>query len=359
MFRYASNITFAIFAVVIIYLLSCCSSVVYADATIAVINLDGTDEGFNDPDSPDPDSAEGGNTGTTLGEQRFIAFQYAADLWGEVLISDVEIEVGANFDELTCSATSAVLGSAGPTTVHRDFSGAPVSSTWYVQALANSLAGTDLGPSNSDIAATFNSAIGTTCSFPLVWYYGLDGNPPTGTIDFVSVVLHELCHGFGFLTFVDLSTGEKLASQDDAFMHHLEDHSTGKFYPEMTDAERVTASTDTGDLHWVGSNVVAASVILSSGRHSSGHVEMYAPATQQAGSSVSHFSTSLLPDQLMEPSYTGPIHEFEITQALLEDIGWQVNSDNAPVPAAGYGGSAIILVVFLGLSWLKGHKKHS
>ena len=298
----------------------------HADATITVVNLDTAGEGFNDASAADPASTAGGNPGATLGEQRLIAFQYAADIWGEILDSVVEIKVGANFNPLPCGSTSAIVGSAGPTTIHRDFPGAPVPKMWYPQALANSFAGIDLALSD-DISATFNSAIGTTCSFPNVWYYGLDGNPSGNNLDFVSVVLHELAHGLGFLTFVSLASGAKLLGYDDAFMRYLEDHDTGKLYPNMTNEERVMASSNSGGLHWIGPKVMADGAILSSGRHSSGHVEMYAPAVRQPGASVSHFSTSLFPNQLLEPSYTGPSNDVGLARALMEDIGWELYAD--------------------------------
>ncbi len=154
--------------------------------------LDDTGEGFNDTSPPDTDSADGGNAGTTLGEQRRLAFQYAANIWGKLINSAVTIQVDARMDDLFCSDSSAVLGSAGPLTVHRDFSGAPIDDTWYPQALANSLAGQDLDAGQSDLVATFNSALGTTCGFPIIWYYGLDAQPPAGSLDFVTVVLHEI-----------------------------------------------------------------------------------------------------------------------------------------------------------------------
>src|SRR5262245_48959467 len=97
-------------------------------AVITVVNLDGADEGFNDPSPPDPASAAGGNGGATLGAQRLIAFQRAAVIWGNVLSSTIEIKVDAQLDPLTCTSTSATLGSAGAKTVHRDFAGAPISS---------------------------------------------------------------------------------------------------------------------------------------------------------------------------------------------------------------------------------------
>ena len=292
-----------------------------AAAAITVVNLDGSGEGFNDPTPAVP---VGGNDGTTLGAQRLKVFEFVAGVWGARLQSSVEIRVDSKFDPLTCGPTSAVLGSAGTQTVHRDFNGALLAGTWYPQALANALAGTDLNASTDDIIATFNSSIGTTCAFPNTWYHGLDGNPPPGQIDLASVVLHEMGHGLGFASFVDLASGAEFQGRDDAYSFNLEDHSTAKIYPDMSDAERVSASLDTGNLHWVGPVVVAGSSSLSAGVGAGGHVEMYAPNPAQPGSSVSHFSTSLFPNELMEPSYTGANHNVERTLDLFSDIGWTV-----------------------------------
>jgi hypothetical protein len=293
-------------------------------ATVTVINLDGPGEGFNDSSPADPASTAGGNSGPTLGAQRLIVFQFAANLWGSLLSSPVEIRIDANFDPLTCSGVMAVLGRAGASSVFRDFAGAPLANTWYPKALANKFAGADLFPGVSDISAHFNSAIGTTCPFPRVWYYGLDGNPPGGQLDFVSVVLHELGHGLGFFSSVDLVTGQKFMERDDVFSRNLEDHSTGKLYPEMTNAERISASQNTGNLHWVGANVVGASGRLTGGVDPPGHVRMYAPNPQQSASSVSHFDTSLTPDELMEPFYIGPNHDIGLTAELFRDLGWEI-----------------------------------
>jgi len=290
-------------------------------ATIAVINLDNPGEGLNDPT---PVTPEGGNPGITLGAQRLNALQFAANLWGAHLESGVEIRIGAHFDPLLCSDTSGLVGAASPIAVVRDFTGAPAANTWFPIALANSLVGVDLDPAQDDLSATFNSNIGTAgCLSAIGWYYGFDASPPSNELDFVSVVLHELAHGLGFLTFVNLATGAKLLGFDDAYMRFLEDHSTGKLYPNMTDAERVIASMDTGDLHWVGTNVVAAGNFLTAGRDPvSGHVEMFAPNPQQPTASVGHFSNTLLPNELMEPAYTGSNHIVNLTAKLFRDIGW-------------------------------------
>src|SRR5262245_6479330 len=81
-------------------------------ATSTIVNLDGPGEGFNDPT---PAAPVGGNPGTTVGAQRLYVFQYAANIWGSLLYSNIETRVDANFDPLDCDGSSAVLGSAGPT----------------------------------------------------------------------------------------------------------------------------------------------------------------------------------------------------------------------------------------------------
>ena len=50
-----------------------------AAATFTIVNLDSAGEGFNELTSAAP---VGGNSGTTLGQQRLNAFQHAANIWG-------------------------------------------------------------------------------------------------------------------------------------------------------------------------------------------------------------------------------------------------------------------------------------
>ncbi len=286
----------------------------FAAATITVVNQDGGNEGFNDST---PFTPIGGNTGTTLGEARLQAFEYAAFIWGDLLTSSVEIHVDAAMDPLG----SGILGQAGPTTVHRNFSNTPVANTWYVQALANKFAGMDLDPSTSDMSATFSS------DFP--FYFGLDGNPPSGQYDFVTVVLHELSHGLGFLSLVNPLTGAKFSGVDDVYSDHVEEHGAiPADFPTMTDAQRVHASTSETNLHFTGTEVVANSSGLTAGKHSgSGHVELYAPVNPSSGSSVSHFNKIVKPDQLMEHSISSgeAIHGVGLAGELLADLGWDVS----------------------------------
>jgi PA domain-containing protein len=227
----------------------------YAAAHIIVVNNDGPGEGFNDPT---PAAPVGGNSGTTLGAQRLIAFQYAADLWGATLDSPVTIIVRAAFDPLAAN----VLGSAGPTSAFSDFAGfgagfypgAEFAGTWYGSALADKRSGVDLAallgapPGFPDISARFSSNAN--------FYLGLDNNHGARN-DLVTVVLHELGHGLNFLTFVDPTTGQNFLGQTDIYARHLVDDSNGLHWNEMTDAQRLASATRFGRLYWDGTNVTA------------------------------------------------------------------------------------------------------
>ncbi|WP_422016245.1 PA domain-containing protein [Roseateles sp.] len=232
-----------------------------ADVQIIINNINAAGVGFNDTTPVDP---VGGNTGTTLGEQRLIAFTYAANLWGKSLTSPVPIYINAQFSALTCTATSATLGSAGTTSVFRDFANAPKAGTWYSYALANKLAGAYLGTANAaQINANFNINLGKTgCLDGQPFYLGLDGNHGPSAVDFIATLQHEMGHGVGFQTFTSGSTGNQQGyvnasnpGYPSVWDHYLMGSATGKLWKDMTAAERVASAISVDKLVWTGSNV--------------------------------------------------------------------------------------------------------
>jgi hypothetical protein len=302
-------------------------------ATIVIDDADPAGTGLNDPT---PVSPVGGNSATTLGAARLAVFQQAAALWGAQLASPVPIHVSAQFAGLPCSASSAVLASTGANSIHRDFPGAPVAATWYPQALANSLAGVDLNPSTADISTEFNSSLGgANCLAGTSFYLGLDGHPGSGQIDLLSVLLHELAHGLGFQTYEDGSTGARVSGLNDVFLLSIDEfNASPSALSVMTDAQRAAANVSDPDLYWAGADVQAGSSFLTAGLIG-GHVRLYAPPMIQGGSSLSHYSPDLTPNELMEPSYTGPNHNLTLTADLLRDLGWQAPAATVPAVPGG------------------------
>lgn len=289
-----------------------------ATPRVTLVNTNQQCSGFKDPT---PATSKGGNYGLTLGQQRLNAFQYAANLIAQHLGSSTEIKVDAQMNALGGSAYSATLGQAGPISVARDFSGG-TASTYYPIALAEALYGGDLNGGN-DIVAEFNSDVdNATVLGSLNWYYGLD-QAGGSHIDYVTVITHELLHGLGFLSLLG-SDGKKFYGYNDVFLLSLEQHAASPAnLASMSDSQRASAILDTGNLHWIGDQVKSNSTTLTGGVDDD-HVYMYAPSRYSPGSSVSHFSNQLSPNETMEPFYSGPDHTPGLAIYLLQDIGWSV-----------------------------------
>jgi len=229
--------------------------------TLILIVVDGPGEGFNDPTLATP---VGGNTGTTLGQQRLIAFQAAAAIWAEALDSTVPIRIEAGFEPMFCQEEEeAILGFAGPLVVNADFTGADYFDTWYPGALANKLSGFDLEPEYDDIWARFNNLVDEACLGPGTnWYYGLDHQPPPGHPNLLETLLHELGHGLGFINFVDEETGENFLGSPDIFSYFTFDTTLGAYWSDFPpdpegDSLRQVSAINTNNLVWDGPNVRA------------------------------------------------------------------------------------------------------
>ena len=229
-----------------------------ARAKIVINNQNGPGEGFNDPTPAVP---VGGNPGTTVGEQRLLAFQFAASIWGATITSSQTITIDARFSALECSKDGIVLGSAGPEGQQAADPSFPDQTVWYSNALANAFANRDFDAQHGDIQANFNGNYGTTgCAAGSGWYYGLDGKAPANLSDLPTVLLHEFSHGLGFLTFSQ--SGHNQNNIPDIFEKYAYDNVVQKTWYEMTDAERQDSSLRLDQVVWSGANVAARAPTL-------------------------------------------------------------------------------------------------
>ena len=316
-------------------------------ATITIQVTDAAGTGFNDTTAFTP---VGGNTATTVGQARLNVFKEAARIWGLLIDSNVTIIVSASFAPLSCSASTGVLGSAGPSWIFHDFTGAttaPMPGVFYPGALANALHGSRIsGTSNgqpygqTDISATFNSAINgdPTCLGGEKFYYGFDhqlsahGPPGTFVADLLGVVLHELGHGLGFVSFVDQNGVGTTESNGTALLgiydQYIYDEGTAQFWPQMTAAERAQSEIGSGangntGLVWNGAHVNAHLGRETGGVTVNNHMRLFAPPTYKASSSISHWDSSATPDLLMEPNYSLNTGDHtDLTTCVLYDLGW-------------------------------------
>jgi hypothetical protein len=210
--------------------------------------------------------------GTTLGGQRLAAMKWAADVWSNLLRSAIEINIDSAFDELDCDPEDgAVLAAAGARFLFSDFPSAPRQGTWYHGALAEALAGENLSstsdgrpPDTGDLQVNFNSEIDMGCLAPSFrFYYGLDGNTPSGEVSFAMVALHEIAHGLGFSNFIDLATGSLpsfngVPQQPDIYTVFTFDKDLQLHWDVMTADERRASAVNADRVVWDGPATVSA-----------------------------------------------------------------------------------------------------
>jgi hypothetical protein len=210
---------------------------------------DGADTGFNDPATAD---AGAGNGATTRGAQALAAFNRAAGIWSDALNPSVDVHVSARFAPLECS----IFAKGEPAQYKAVPGGVP--GTLYPLALANHLARADLATGQAAINLTLNGSLGTTdCPGTTGWYLGLDskgGDAP----DLVTAILHELGHGLGMVTAIDVTTGDSPLGSPDIYSTLVVNDRTGKAWSEMSAADRATSARDFHHLVWGGAKVTEA-----------------------------------------------------------------------------------------------------
>src|SRR5215204_4180092 len=95
------SLTVSMFALAFVLLAS--EKAFAGPAQIVIVNINAAGVGFNDTT---PAAPVGGNSGTTLGQQRLNAFQSAADKWGATIDSPITITIRAQWAAQSCTATA-------------------------------------------------------------------------------------------------------------------------------------------------------------------------------------------------------------------------------------------------------------
>ncbi|MFZ5785749.1 MAG: InlB B-repeat-containing protein, partial [Acidobacteriota bacterium] len=265
------------------------------------------------------------------------AMNYAASIWATLVNSNVPIVINACWADLELG----ILGYSGAAAFYRNFTGAPVADTWYPVSLANARYGSDLDPANPDIRISYNKYYYENGTL----YLGTDGNPGDGQLDFVTIVLHEITHGLGFLGSMDVEGslgswggGTPYPIAYDRFGEDLngDDLINTAVFPNPS-AELADALT---------SEAVYFNGVYADAANGGQRVKLFAPATWSGGSSFSHLDEIFngTPHALM--TYSIPMDEAihspgTITMGLLWDVGWTLLTHPLTVVKAGSGSGTV------------------
>ena len=264
------------------------------------------------------------------------AINKAADIWSNILISNVPIKLNITWGDASSLGVLGITISNGI----KDFPNAPYSNVWYPSCLADAFAGYDLQPSDTDMDIFLDSSTD--------WYFGLDGNCPFWQHDLVSCALHEIGHGLGFYSVANISTQNEgsFSLQIEPFAISLASFPMPNLNGEPLIYDLFVQNVQGDDLIDTNlfqnpSNLLASeftsdylyfSGINSMNANNNSRPKIYAPGAFAFGSSVLHLDETVFhsstSDALMTPfSSSGEVNHLPgaITVGVLLDIGWNIN----------------------------------
>ncbi|MFA5043395.1 MAG: hypothetical protein WC381_02195 [Kiritimatiellia bacterium] len=253
------------------------------------------------------------------------AFTYAANIWGTLLNSSVPIKISACWANM---GGGGLLGHGGARSYYKDFSGAPQSGTYYPVAIANALYGGDLnGDGTEEIVIAYNAQFTD-------WYFGT-GTCPADKIDFIQVIMHEMCHGLGFIGSMSASGSTATwgySGIPTIYDRFTENGSGTKLITYPSGSSTLYNQLVSGSVYFNGANANAA--------NDGAKVKLYAPNPWKPGSSYAHldeiFNGTANAMMTYSVNYGETIHNpGPVTLGILKDNGWTEESHPTPPVVEG------------------------
>jgi hypothetical protein len=247
------------------------------------------------------------------------AFDYAVSILEQLIESPVPIYIQADWRP----KGQNVLGSCAPTDFEKNFEGAPQKDIYYPIALVEKILGKELTGSNRpDMVADFNKEIN--------WYFGTDGNTPSLMYDFVSVVMHEICHGLGFTGFFyvdDQVGGYGFWEDGDATSF---DCLVERFNGDRLIDTSVYVNPSESLKNALVSGLLFANSPVAKLDGNNARPRLYAPASWDGGSSIYHLNDNTYPAGNTNSLMTHAIGRGQaihdpgpLTMGIFADLGWK------------------------------------
>lgn len=280
-------------------------------------------------------------TYTGFTDEQKAAYEYAVGIWGACLSSGETITIDAEWANLG-EGVLASGGASGWVAYLGD--NLPVEEeAFYPAALINCLTDQDHFPGSSDLRTYFNSA------YADYFYYGTDGNCPADKLDFVTVVLHEICHGVGF-------AGRLYYDPADGMGHYDGEDFFGPIpgifdlYIENAEGQYITEKYSEASVG-LGTEITTPGNVSFSGPKMDAAL-LYTPSTWQQGSSLYHVAEKYNANKNALMTYSLDLGEAlhclgSIVPSVMKDIGWP-RVVQGPTIATNISGDVIDLKVEVG-----------
>lgn len=253
------------------------------------------------------------------------AFERAVEIWERHISSPIPIVIDARYEDLG----AGTLGSAGPFLALVDTDGDENPDTYLGFPLLDAITGENQfeDQTDVDVVARFNSGRND-------WHFGEDP-APSGTIDFTSVVLHEIGHGLNYISVSNYNSGSggygidiDQSGQIDEdervpgpYLEALvEEQSDGSLLSLVNETEFPNPSRGLGRAFTSNSLFFTGEKAEEAADQGSGPAQpkIYAPFTFEPGSSISHLDEGTYP--------------FESTNALMTPVAEKAETNRLPGP---------------------------
>ena len=180
---------------------------------------------------------------------------------------------------------------------------------------------------NQDMSGTSAYDIRLEMNTDMAFYYGIDGNCPDSMVDYVTIVLHEVCHGLGFMD--SIAPNGALSLSDGTYSYPLPYdyylvYNGKQIYNQGASVRKTAITSD--NLYFGGDTAYEG--------NGGSMPKLFAPAYYMSGSSVSHWDWNVTFPTFMRYAYDYPLHQIGPQKiGAMEDLGWDISGGVIGLPA--------------------------
>ena len=245
-----------------------------------------------------------------------VVVETAFGIWDKILISPIPIHIDVHWEALN----TGTLASAGSDRVFKNFNNAPFRDVWYPSALADALSGKSVNDTRPDIVLRINR--------DAAWNLDYSGMHNYRYYDMLSVIIHEIAHGIGFMSSFEASGDARLkwGIQNNPFIYDY-------FMIDEAGNNLVNNRFYTNDSEDLLKEVTEKPIYfqIDRGGYSEHKPRLHTENPFSSGASLSHLSsrqTLTEGDRLMLPSLSlGARYHYpgDGVLAILFQMGWALN----------------------------------